>query len=285
MLRSRDVSPQHAAENFEQIRHTASIHLNDTEVSVVEVFVQRGCTALTRENQGTGNVRELSLLEEERSVFLRALFKGPRKLAADIPLEALRQGNALTDIYVEIFQESLYEVGRLWESNKITVAQEHMATAIVHWLIAQLYPHVELAQTPRGNAVITGVQGEHHQVGANLVADALEASVWTVRFLGTDMPHQGILQAVEEHCADLLGISTTMLVRVPQVRDLIGKVKRRFGKDAPRIVLGGGAFRNSPNLVVDLLAEGVALDVRSALDLCNRSCRRGELDGGCRNWR
>jgi hypothetical protein len=43
-------------------------------------------------------------------------------------------------------------------------------------------------------------------------------SGWTVRFLGTDMPHEGILQAVEEHCADLLGISTTMLVRVPQVR-------------------------------------------------------------------
>ena len=76
---------------------------------------------------------------------------------------------------------------------------------------------------------------------------------------------------MEEHRAELLGISTTMLVHVPQVRDLIGKVKRRFGKDAPRIVLGGGAFRNSPNLVVDLLAEGVALDVRSALDLCNRS--------------
>ena len=58
---------------------------------------------------------------------------------------------------------------------------------------------------------------------------------------------------MEEHRAELLGISTTMLVHVPQVRDLIGKVKRRFGKDAPRIVLGGGAFRNSPNLVVDPL--------------------------------
>jgi MerR family transcriptional regulator, light-induced transcriptional regulator len=271
LLRSRDISPQHAAEIFEQIRLTASIHLNDAEASAVQVFVQRGCAALTRENQETCNVRESSLLAEERSVFLRALFKGPRKLAADIALEALRQGNALTDIYVEIFQESLYEVGRLWESNKITVAQEHMATAIVQWSIAQLYPHVQLAQTSRGNAVITGVQGEHHQVGANLVADALEASGWTVRFLGTDMPHEGILQAVEEHRAELLGISTTMLVHVPQVCDLIGKVKRRFGKDTPRIVLGGGAFRNSPNLVVDLLADGVALDVRSALDLCNRS--------------
>jgi methanogenic corrinoid protein MtbC1 len=270
MLRSRDISPLRAAESFEQIRLAAGIYLSGAEASVVELFVQRGCTALARGDQGTGNVRESSLLAEERSVFLQALFKGPRKLAADIPLEALRQGHAPADIYVEIFQESLYEVGRLWENNKITVAQEHMATAIVQWSITQLYPHLELARTPRGNAVITGVQGEHHQVGANLVADALEASGWTVRFLGTNMPHEGILQAVEEHRADLLGISTTMLIRLPQVRDLIGKVKGRFGKDAPRIVLGDGAFRNAPNLLVDLLAEGAALDVRSALDLCNR---------------
>jgi MerR family transcriptional regulator, light-induced transcriptional regulator len=117
--------------------------------------------------------------------------------------------------------------------------------------------------------VITGVRGEHHQVGANLVADALEASGWTVLFLGTNMPHEGILQAVEEHHAELLGISTTMLINIPQVRDLIGKVKERFGQDAPRILLGGSAFRNSPNLATDLSAEGVALDVRSALALCN----------------
>jgi methanogenic corrinoid protein MtbC1 len=271
MLRSRDIAPQHAAENFEQIRLKAGLHLNDAEASVLAVFVQRGCAALAGENQVTDQMRESSQLAEERSVFLQALFKGPREMATNIPLEALRQGHPLTDIYVEIFQKSLYEVGRLWESNKITVAQEHMATAIVQWSIAQLYPHVELSRAPRGNAVITGVEGEHHQVGANLVADALEASGWTVRFLGTNMPHGGILQVLEEHHAGLLGISTTMLTCVPQVRDLVGKVKERFGKDAPRIVLGGAAFRNSPDLAADLLADGVAMDVRSALDLCNRS--------------
>jgi MerR family transcriptional regulator, light-induced transcriptional regulator len=271
ILRSRDISPQAAVETFEQIRVQAGIHLTDPEALLVAVFVDQGCAALADENGGAGISGRSSPLAEARSVFLQALFKGPRRLAAEIPLEALRQGHAVTDIYVEIFQESLYEVGRLWETNKITVAQEHMATAIVQWSIAQLYPHVEISATQRGNAVITGVQGEYHQVGANLVADALEASGWTVRFLGTNMPHAGILQAVEENQARLLGISTTMLINLPQVRDLIGKVKARFGQDAPRIVLGGAAFRHSPDLATDLLAEGVALDVRSALDLCN--CR------------
>jgi MerR family transcriptional regulator, light-induced transcriptional regulator len=137
----------------------------------------------------------------------------------------------LTDIYIEIFQESLYEIGQLWERNQITLAQEHMAT-IVQWSIAQLYPFVEPPATLRGHAIITGVQRENHQVGANLVADALEASGWAMRFLGTNLPQESILQVMEEHRAELLGIWLTMLIRVPYGRDLIGKVKERFGKDA-----------------------------------------------------
>lgn len=273
VLRARDISPQDVAQNFERIRRAASVHLSEAEDSLVAFYVQQGSSALVPETQGTDTSSKSSLLAEERSVFLQALLKGSRSLAAKIPLEALRQGYTLTDIYIEIFQESLYEIGRRWERNQITVAQEHMATAIVQWSIAQLYPFVEPAAKPRGHAIITGVQGEDHQVGANLVADALEASGWAVRFLGTNLPHEGILQVVEEHRAELLGISVTMLVWVPQVRDLIGKVKERFGKEAPRIVVGGAAFRHAPNLVADLSAEGGALDVRSALELCNQGSR------------
>jgi hypothetical protein len=68
------------------------LHLTDAEASGVAAFVQRGCAALTGENQGTGQTRESSLLADERSVFLQALFKGPRELATNIPLEALAAG-------------------------------------------------------------------------------------------------------------------------------------------------------------------------------------------------
>lgn len=269
MLESRGIALEHAVENFEQIGILVSQQINAAEGSIVARFIQRACAALTDHNDGTVGIPKSSLLADERRIFLNALFNGPRKLTATIPVEALRRGYALTDIYVGIFQESLYEVGRLWESNQITVAQEHMATATVQWAMAQLYSHIDLAPTSRGNAIVTGVEGEHHQIGANLVADALEADGWNVRFLGTNIPHEGILEAIEEHEAKLVGISVTMLTNVPQVRDLIGKVKRRFGKDNPRIVLGGAAFRNSPELAIELSGRDPGLDVRAALKMCN----------------
>ena len=178
-----------------------------------------------------------------QSLFLQAILKGQRRAATTVAFESLRDGNPIQDIYVEVFQESLYQVGRLWESNRITVAEEHMATAITQYVLAQMYPHIPASGTRRGNMVITGVAGELHQVGANMVADVLEAQGYDVRFLGTNMPHGGILQAIKEHEADLLGISTTMLFNIPQVTRLAEEVREEFGPRSPRIVVGGSAFR------------------------------------------
>jgi methanogenic corrinoid protein MtbC1 len=114
--------------------------------------------------------------------------------------------------------------------------------------------------------VITGVEGEQHQVGPNMVADVLESAGWDVLFLGTNTPAAGVLQAVKEHGADVLGISATMLFNIPHVRRLIAEA-RAFSGPNLRIILGGCAFRATPGLHQELGAVGVALDVRAALQL------------------
>ena len=191
--------------------------------------------------------------------------KNQRRAAVTVVLEALRGGHPATDIYVEVLQESLYQVGRLWESNRITVAEEHMATAITQYVMAQLYSHLPPATQTRGSMVITGVAGELHQVGANMVADVLDVQGYDVLFLGTNMPHTGIVQAIEEHDADILGVSATMLFNIPKVVELIKDVRAKLGERSPRMVLGGAAFRSLPSLTAELGAIGVASDIRAAV--------------------
>jgi methanogenic corrinoid protein MtbC1 len=142
-----------------------------------------------------------------------------------------------------------------------------MATAMTQYVMAQLYPHIPSAETTRGRAIITGVQGELHHVGANMVADLMEADGWDVRFLGTNLPHDGIVEAVEEHQADLLGISATLLASVPRVRALISGVREKLGSAAPQIVVGGAAFRSSPDLCSEVGADRFAPDARAAVGL------------------
>jgi methanogenic corrinoid protein MtbC1 len=99
-----------------------------------------------------------------------------------------------------------------------------------------------------------------------MVADVLESAGWDVRFLGTDTPAAGVLHAIQEHDADVLGISATMFFNIPQVRRLILEA-RALSRPNLRIILGGSAFRATPGLYRELGAVGVALDVRAALRL------------------
>ena len=135
-----------------------------------------------------------SPLTVHQEVFLQALLAGDRHAARTIASEAFSTTNSLSDIYVEVFQESLYEIGRLWESNQISVVQEHVATAITQYVMGNLYPCAKPAQPFQGKGIITGVEGELHQVGSHMVADMLEMQGWDIRFLGVNIPHQSILK-------------------------------------------------------------------------------------------
>jgi methanogenic corrinoid protein MtbC1 len=197
--------------------------------------------------------------------YLREILAGKRKSALDLIMDAYRSGYPIPAIYMEVFQEVLYEVGRLWENNQITVADEHMGTAITQYVMSNLYQHLEIADRQRGRLVMTGVQGELHQVGANMVADVLEADGWDVQFLGTNVPVDGVIQSIRQHKADLFGISSTMLFNLPKVIELVLAVRREFGGGL-RIMLGGGAFRTLPELPDELKDCVVALNLRDALE-------------------
>lgn len=204
--------------------------------------------------------------------YVEAILRGKRQEALTVVLDAFREHGDVIDIYVHVLQPSMYEVGRRWETNRITVAEEHMATAITQYVLAQLYSELEPSDQNRGRAVITGVQGELHQVGANIVADAFEADGWNVQFLGTNTPPEAVLEAVEQHEATLFGVSATMVFNIDAVASLVEEVRRRWGGAGPKVLLGGAAFRTAPRMVDELDVSGWAGDVRTALSMA-RKCQ------------
>ncbi|MBK6403742.1 MAG: cobalamin-dependent protein [Holophagales bacterium] len=199
----------------------------------------------------------------EKDLYLAAILAGDRQAAIDVALGVVQRGGAVGDLYVEVLQESLYEVGRLWESNQISVAVEHLATGITQVVLARLYEHLPRSTASRGRIVLTGIEGELHQVGGHMVADTLESDGWEVRFLGAGVPVPEILDAIGEHHPEVLGISCTMLQNLPKAASLIGSVRATFRESSPWIIVGGGAFRTEPGKVVEIGADGWAPDLRS----------------------
>ena len=270
MLSARGIAPHFVAENFQQLGENLKRILSDNSIELIARFIKAGreaCLEKIEDNQPENQKDGESELSQIQKLFLESILNGQRKAAITIAVEAIRSGHSIADAYTEIFQQSQYQLGRLWESNKITVAEEHMATAITQLVMAQIYSLIELAETVRGRVVIVGVEGEMHQIGANMIADVLETKGWDVRFLGTNMPHQGILKAVEEHRADVVGISATMLFSIPKVIQLIEQLRENFDSGKQKIIVGGACFRQVPHLYREIGADGYAADLKTLLTL------------------
>lgn len=263
VLRARGIDAAIFLDTMQRIEGALIQGLPAFDQDQVRRFIRAGCDA-AEPSAGIEKVAAEGPLALTERLFRQALIAGERQNAVAIVLEALSVRNPLLDIYIDVLQNALYAVGRMWERNEITVAQEHIATAIAQFALALLFERQPSSPKRYGRVVITGVQGELHQVGANIVADALELDGWTVRFLGSNMPHEGILKVIDEHQANVLGISATMLFNLSAVRDLIADARRQRGGKMI-IVVGGSAFRTAPDLYKEIGADGMALDVRNAL--------------------
>jgi methanogenic corrinoid protein MtbC1 len=138
-----------------------------------------------------------------------------------------------------------------------------MATAVTQYVMAHVFGSIDTLGASRGTAVITGVPGELHHIGALMVSDMLEANGWQVQFLGSNLPIPSILAAIAEAKPQLLGISVTMLFNVHHATRLIAEAKRTTG--GVRVIVGGSAFRLGPWR--DTGADDYSTDVRSAVAL------------------
>ena len=268
LLKSRGIASHFLVENLTQIETALVSRLSGGEQELIVPFMVAGRAACNREKKRF--IARDTPLALTRSVYLQSVLIGARAGSFQIVEEALRNGAGLFDIYAEVFQETLYEVGRLWESGKISVSVEHRATAITQFVMAGVYSRTMQVtpSTPKGQAIVTGVEGELHQIGANMVADVLENAGWNVEFLGTGVPHAGIIDAVRVQNSDLVCISATMLFNAPNVVRLIRDL--RAISPRLRVIIGGAAFRSNPELSADIGADGFAADLHDALVVADR---------------
>jgi methanogenic corrinoid protein MtbC1 len=168
------------------------------------------------------------------------LISGDRGGCKKIVRGMLDEGIQIKELYVGLFQRSLYEVGILWETNKISVAVEHLSTSITENLIALAYPYMFAAEHSGKKAVITCTPGEYHQVGARMVADYFELNGWDSYFLGSNTPDSELIKFIEDQKPDLLAISMSVFFNLNSLLILLAKVRAHFPE--LQILVGGQAF-------------------------------------------
>jgi len=201
--------------------------------------------------------------------YLQSLLRGGRDVAARLVLLAVDGGMPVKDIYLHVFQLAQYEIGRLWQTNQISVAQEHYCTAATQLIMSQLYPYIFSGEKNGGTIVAACVSGELHEIGVRMVADFFEMEGWNSYYLGANMPVSGILQALAEHKAEVLGIGTTITYHIAEAEKLIRAVRSDPACRGVKILVGGYPFNVEPDLAKKIGADGSAANAQLAIALAN----------------
>jgi methanogenic corrinoid protein MtbC1 len=189
------------------------------------------------------------IIEDPRTAFrdryLAAQLAGERRGAIRVIDQAVSTGMTIADIRQFVIQEAQREIGRLWQEDRVSIAQEHMATAISQLALAHLYLHAEGA-APKGRKIlVAGVEGELHDFPARLVADALDLAGYEVRFLGASVPVDSLLSAIDAERPDLVAFSVTMTFHAPALRSTVRRVRElamnRIRDALRKAGVGGGS--------------------------------------------
>lgn len=229
--------------------------------SAAESFL---AAALQRLSEGQSALPSEVFPDTLAARYLQRLLTYDRNGALALVMDALQTGTSLRDVYIEVVQRVQHEIGRLWQLNRISVAQEHYCTAVSQLVLAQLYP--QMMHGSGGEPMVaTCVSDELHELGARMVADFFEMDGWDTTYVGANAPALDVARVVRERGARLLAISATMGSHIHNVVQLIRQVR-----DAPdlrdvKILVGGRPFLVAGELWQRIGADGCASDAPQAV--------------------
>jgi MerR family transcriptional regulator, light-induced transcriptional regulator len=200
--------------------------------------------------------------------YLELLLAGDRNGCSGIVSRFLDDGIPIRNLYVELFQRSLYRVGELWEQNLISVAREHLATAVTEFLLNLVYPRIFAEEHCGRTAVVACVANEQHQLGAKMVADIMELNGWNGYFLGGNRPVTDLLSLIREQQPDLLALSLSIHANFPLLLDALAVIRRDF--PLLPIIVGGQAFRWGHDFLGDFPGVSCLTSITQLEELLSR---------------
>lgn len=155
---------------------------------------------------------------------------------------ALEQGHKPLHIINEFLMNGMKVVGERFRSGEMQLpfvlqSATAMKTAVAH--LEQFMEKEDSDQT-KGSIVLATVRGDVHDIGKNLVDIILTNNGYTVHNIGIKQPVEAILAAVEEHKADVVGMSG-LLVKSTLIMKQNLEIMNERNIDVP-VILGGSAL-------------------------------------------
>ncbi|MER8199284.1 cobalamin B12-binding domain-containing protein [Streptomyces microflavus] len=206
---------------------------------------------------GAGN------LDQATELLWNAVSAADEYVATELVLRMLDDGGAPESVLLDVIARVQGRVGEEWAANRISVAQEHAATAINERAIAAVSVHSASRTTAtRGRITVACADGEWHALPARLLTEVLKLRGWQVDYLGAQVPTAHLIAHLHNTQADAVALSSSIATRLPTVHAAITACQ---AIGVP-VLVGGAAFGPEGGYARLLGADAWAPDARAAAE-------------------
>ncbi|WP_335938565.1 methionine synthase [Streptomyces sp. PTD5-9] len=188
-----------------------------------------------------GKAEELAALPLDERLKRRIIDGEKNGLEADLD-KALLTRPAL-DIVNDTLLDGMKVVGELFGSGQMQLPFVLQSAEVMKSAVAHLEPHMEKSDAEgKGTIVLATVRGDVHDIGKNLVDIILSNNGFNVVNLGIKQPVSAILEAAEEHKADVIGMSGLLVKSTVIMKENLEELNQRKLAAVYPVILGGAAL-------------------------------------------
>ncbi|AJF66507.1 methionine synthase [Streptomyces vietnamensis] len=195
----------------------------------------------TAKSLKAGKAEELLALPLEERLKRRIVDGEKNGLEADLDA-ALSERPAL-EIVNDVLLDGMKTVGELFGSGQMQLPFVLQSAEVMKTAVAYLEPHMEKSDAEgKGTIVLATVRGDVHDIGKNLVDIILSNNGYNVVNIGIKQPVSAILEAAEEHNADVIGMSGLLVKSTVIMKENLEELNGRGLAAKYPVILGGAAL-------------------------------------------
>jgi len=165
---------------------------------------------------------------------------GDGPAAKALTQELIAQGSSAREILDRGLLPGMEVVGARMKAGEVFIPEVLLSARTMQGCLDLLKPHLAVGDSGlRGTIVMGTVEGDVHDIGKNLTAMMLEGAGFHVVNVGTGISPAAFVAAVQEHQADVLGMSGLLTTTIPKMRVTIEKLKEAGLRERVKVMVGG----------------------------------------------
>ena len=197
------------------------------------------------------------VLEALRTNFFLYLQQGRFADVSDLVRTSSLAGSDLLVLYETLVQPTLKKIGDLWESGKISVADEHMVSELIDRLLVLISTDKRKPPMPKKplTVVLMLPGAERHEFPLKILSDVFRKRGWKTYYLGMSVPTASLQDFLRKKHVDVLALSVTIRDNLNGCGSLIQSIKTLPKGIPPIIIVGGNAVNSESEALNDLSAD------------------------------